>query len=218
MSYWKDFKKNNKNLWHYDPMKKSQDAIYVGNIVNYSFNNFIKISKDLKYFKKIVVAENFKSKNKDVQKRIKEFRKWGFNEHNTVSYQCFDDEYPNFFKKINKISGLINPSTYLIRQDPGQSLPWHYDTFIGYMNKNNIKSDKSIARYIVMVEDWDWGHYLLIGDYSIHQWKKGDIYMIPYRMHHTSVCAGMKPKLTVIVTGVSDKKSLHNLKSKKFKI
>tara|TARA_X000000950_G_C13786926_1_gene607678 strand:+ start:458 stop:1111 length:654 start_codon:yes stop_codon:yes gene_type:complete len=217
MNYWKNFKNENKGIWHFDPMKKSNDSIYVGNL-NADFSKFISISKNLKYFKKIVVAENFKSSNKDVTKRIKEFRKWGFNEHNTISYQCFDDDYPKFFEKFNTVSNLINSTSYLIRQDPGQSLPWHYDTFIGYMKKYGVNSDKKIARYIVMVEDWDWGHYLLIGNSVLHQWKKGDIYLIPYRMHHTSVCAGMKPKLTLIITGTTQKNSLHKLKSKNFKI
>ena len=71
---------------------------------------------------------------------------------------------------------------------------------------------------MVFLTDWSWGHYFAVGNSVIHQWRKGDVITWKNHMHHCGSNSGMVPKMTMNITGVVNKKSVHLNKMKVFNI
>ena len=199
-SYWLSFKEENKDAWHFDPSQKSQDFTYIGRLKT-NFTPLLDLMKDDKKFTEYIMVENIKKYDSELSKRIQGFRDWGFSEYNTKSLQITDKEYPKIFKPFKEFAGFGECNVVALKQYPGQFLPWHQDTYVGFRKDYSIPDDVEVTRYSVMLEDWKWGHYFLAGNSIHHQWKQGDIIELPGKMHHVTSNAGMEPKLTVTITG-----------------
>jgi len=146
---------------------------------------------------------------KEIKDRIKRYKSWGFNESNTTFYQVFDNEHPTVFKKFIDITELDDPVASFITQKPGNTLPFHRDTFIDYKLRNNLdpKNDK-VVRYMIFMEDWQPGHTFLVEDEPIINWKKGDMIYWGSK-YHVGSNAGRVPKTTLNITGIVKKNGLH---------
>jgi hypothetical protein len=218
MNYWENYKKENKKLWHFKPNLKSKDYQYIGRIST----NFTDINKLVKNNKKkhmlYVVNEDKKYKNFKLNSRISSFKKWGYKKDQTQFYQYFSDEFPNIFKRFINFSKLDFATGSIIKQYPGNILPWHYDTHVTFKSKIKDLKNKEIIRYMIFLTDWNWGHYFAVGNSVIHQWKKGDVITWKNHMHHCGSNAGMIPKMTMNITGIVNKQSVHLGKKKLFKI
>ena len=68
---------------------------------------------------------------------------------------------------------------------------------------------------MVFLTDWDWGHYFCRQQCcsSVESW--GYYNMEPH-IHHCGSNAGMTPKITLNITGLVEKGSIHLSKKKKF--
>lgn len=219
--YWKDYKKKFSKNWHFNTFSIKKDYQYIGNL-NTNFSQIDKLVKalDLNSMPEHAVEDNPKFSNKKVLEKIKSYTSWGYKKENTMFYRAFSDDHKDIFKKFIKFSGLKFASSSIIKQPPGNTIPWHYDTHINFykkikQKKLNIKK-KEIIRYMMFLEDWDWGHFFCIGSSVISKWKKGDIVTWDPIIHHTGSNGGMKPKVTMNITGVITKKSIHLNEQKKF--
>ena len=208
------YREENKDNWHFDPSVKSNDYEYLGKL-NVDFNPLLELMKDDKNFKEFRIVEKIGGHEK-LNSRIEEFRKWGFSEHNTKSFQMTDKDFPEIFKPYKEFSGLDFCNVVALKQYPGQFLPWHIDTLVGIRKEYDLADDVQVTRYSLVLEDWKWGHYFLAGNSILHQWKQGDIIQLAPNMHHTTCNSGIEPKLTMTVTGVLTEKSKEIKKSKKF--
>ena len=221
-NYWKNYKSNFKSKWHFDPLKKNtRDYLYIGNIKHDYKNLLKKISIiEKKISVSAIVNSDKKLKKAKLHNRIQSFRDWGFKKEQTEYIQIFSKDYPNLFEKFIKISGRAHATSSLIKQYPGNIIPWHYDTHITFKNKiekkENLKN-KKILRYMVFLTDWDWGHYFCVGNNVVHQWIAGDIITWDPIVHHCGSNAGMTPKITLNITGLVGKSSLHVKKKLNFK-
>ena len=217
--YWTEYKNKYKNLWHFNPLKKNtKDFVYLGNIKA----DYEKILKQISVIEKkknysAVVNSDEKLKKTKEHKRIDSFIDWGYKKEQTKYLQIFSDEYPKLFEKFIKFSKLGNATSSLIKQYPGNIIPWHYDTHVTF--KNKIKKEKKlnkntqIIRYMVFLTDWDWGHYFCVGNNVVHQWRAGDLITWKPHVHHCGSNAGMSPKITLNITGLVQKNSLHTNKT-----
>jgi hypothetical protein len=151
-----------------------------------------------------------------VNKKAQAFRDWGFNEHNTSSLQITDDEFPEIFEPYKKFGGFGECTVVALKQYPGQFLPWHQDTYVGFRKRFNVPDDVEVTRYSLMLEDWHWGHYFLAGNSIFHQWKQGDFLQMPLKMHHTTCNGGIVPKYTMTITGTVTDEFLEKKKNEKF--
>ena len=216
--YWENFVKENKDVsWHFDPGKKTQDYTYIGKL-KIDFQPLLDLMKDDKNFKEFIIAAKNDEFSDDhiVNKKAEAFRDWGFNEHNTSSLQITDDEFPEIFEPYKKFTGFGECTVVALKQYPGQFLPWHQDTYVGFRKKFNVPDDVEVTRYSLMLEDWHWGHYFLAGNSIFHQWKQGDFLEMPIKMHHTTCNGGIVPKLTMTITGTVTDKFLEKKKNGKF--
>ena len=198
-SYWESFKEQNKDSWHFDPSAKSEDFVYVGRLKT-DFKPLLDLMSDDKNYKKYVIVEKIKEHGV-LSDRIKAFNEWGYNENNTRSLQITDSEFPEIFEPYKKFAGFGDCKVVALKQYPGQFLPWHEDTYVGFRQEFNVPDDVQITRYSLFLEDWNWGHYFTAGNNVMHQWKQGDILELKPRMHHATCNAGMIPKLTMTITG-----------------
>ena len=218
-SYWRNFKNKNFELWHFDKFKKNtKDYQYIGNIkADYKkiLNKISIIEKETK--PSFIVNSDKKLKKAKLHDRIQSFRDWGYIKEQTKYIQIFSKEYPKLFQSFINLSKLGNATSSLIKQYPGNIIPWHYDTHITFKNliKNNEKlKTKKVIRYMVFLTDWDWGHYFCVGNRVCHQWKAGDIITWDPIIHHCGSNAGMSAKITLNITGTIEKDSIHKKKNK----
>lgn len=131
----------------------------------------------------------------------------GYNEQNSTEYNW--GVRPEENEDLKKIVGLenfnilgIDPdivSVRLLWYNPGHMLPIHYDGKEGFIRLTGRDPD---VRFVVAVEDWDWGHFVQIHDKMLTNWKAGDTYIVPPKIFHLSGNAGIRPKLTLTITGV----------------
>ena len=219
--YWKNYKKKFYKKWHFDSFSNKLDYQYIGNLkTNYRPIDKLVRSLDLNSLPEHAVEENPKISNKEVLEKIKSYISWGYKKENTMFYRAFSSDHKNIFKKFINFTGLKFASSSIIKQPPGNTIPWHYDTHIKFyeqikQKKLNIKKNE-IIRYMLFLEDWNWGHFFCVGSSVISKWKKGDIITWDPLIHHTGSNGGMKPKVTMNITGVITKKSIHLNKKKKF--
>tara|TARA_Y100001936_G_scaffold225417_1_gene243884 strand:+ start:28746 stop:29402 length:657 start_codon:yes stop_codon:yes gene_type:complete len=213
-SYWLSFKEENKDKWHFDPSRDSQDFTYLGRLKT-NFTPLLDLMKDDKNFTEFRIVEEIKEHG-TLSERIKGFREWGFTEHNTKSLQITDKEFPEILKPFKEFAGFGDCNVVALKQYPGQFLPWHQDTYVGFRKDYDVPDDVEVTRYSLMLEDWKWGHYFLAGNSVFHQWKQGDIIELPPKMHHVTCNGGMEPKLTMTITGTITEKFLKRKESKIF--
>jgi len=216
-SYWESFKEQNKDSWHFDPGKKTQDYIYIGRLET-DFQPLLDLMKDDKNFKEFIIAsknDEFPD-NSTVNEKAQAFRDWGYNEYNTSSLQITDEQFPEIFEPYKKFAGFGECTVVALKQNPGQFLPWHHDTYVGFRKKFNVPDDVEVSRYSLFLEDWHWGHYFLCGNSVFHQWKQGDFVQMPLKMHHTTCNGGIVPKLSMTITGSVTDDFLQKKKNGKF--
>ena len=216
-SYWESFKEQNKDAWHFDPGKKTQDFTHVGTLKT-DFQPLLDLMKDDKNFKESIIAAKTDEFDNDsiVNKKAQAFRDWGYTEHNTSILKITDKEFPKIFEPYVKFSGFGECTAVALKQKPGQFLPWHQDTYVGFRKEFNVPDDVEVTRYSLMLEDWHWGHYFLVGNNVLHQWKQGDFIQMPLTMHHTTCNGGIVPKLTMTITGTVTDEFLQRKKDGKF--
>ena len=198
-SYWKSFKEKNKDVWHFDPSVESEDFIHIGRLKT-NFKPLLDLMSDDKNYKEYIIVEKIKE-HAVLTDRIKAFKEWGFNEHNTKSLQITDSEFPEIFEPYKKFAGFGDCKVVALKQYPGQFLPWHEDTYVGFRQEFNVPDDVKVTRYSIFLEDWHWGHYFAGGNNIMHLWKQGDIIELKPKMHHTTCNSGIIPKLTMTITG-----------------
>ena len=108
----------------------------------------------------------------------------------------------------------------IMKQDPGHFNPLHFDTYHTVVDRANLSEDDrfKVKRYLMFLEDWDWGHFVQVGNNVLTNWKAGQIYTWNYGMYHLTANAGKSTKWTCQITGFPNENSLHNITQFKFKL
>ena len=216
-SYWESFKEKNKDNWHFDPSIDSQDYTFIGRL-KIDFKPLLDLMSDDSNFKEHIIVNNIEEHKDELNERIEAFREWGYNEHNTSSLQITDADFPDILKPYKEFAGFGECKAVALKQYPGQFLPWHQDTYVGFKKEFNVPDDVKVTRYSLFLEDWNWGHYFAVGNNVIHQWKQGDFLELKPRMHHVTCNAGITPKLSMTITGTITEEFLRRQKTKNFEI
>jgi hypothetical protein len=218
--YWTSYKNEFKNKWHFDPKKKTTDFYFLGNL-NTGLLELLNIAnKEVKKKPLSQVLSADKNFSKRSDRKTKAFKDWGYTKEVTNYLQIFSEDYPNVFKPLIAKCGLDYATSSIVYQPPGNIIPWHYDTHAKFHEKlknRGVNHELKLIRYMLFLTDWSWGHYFAVGNSVVHQWKMGDLITWSPHMHHCGSNAGMEPKITVNITGVITKKSLHKKKGIKIK-
>lgn len=193
--------------WNFDPLRPTIDYSIVGNMRERLGNHWTKLVEFAQSLDKITDQTSIfdvapgQSADPDTARNLSQAAAMGYHAENTAHHKAYADQYPEIFDPVTAALDLIQPTASLIHQKPGWFCPWHSDIFTFYAIKHGLEDKAGIGRYLVFIEDWSWGHYLLVGNSVVHQWKAGDTITWPHKMRHLSANAGAKPKLTLQVTG-----------------
>jgi hypothetical protein len=101
----------------------------------------------------------------------------------------------NKFDKLHNISVAVN----LFK--PGQYMPIHYDRFDTYKKINNLPSNSSICRYMIMLEDSQPGQMLQVEEFVYNKWKAGYVYGWCNHALHTFYNLSTHNRYAVQITG-----------------
>ena len=224
-SYWQWNKENYE--WHYDPSCNQSDVQYVGRFITDPetlLTDGINASKRAlqhndKYDEVSIKGTPYNKEAEEIMEGYhNDLTRAGFNEHNTGGRQTREGLH-NIMHVMAKASGLWNPQIMFLEQPPGKFIPWHRDSYNNYRrNFAKVSDDVEVIRYLVQLNDWQWGHYVLVGNDVIHQYKVGDIHCWPEGVYHCTGNAGYWPRYCLTITGVVTPSALHLQEQKEFKI
>ena len=142
----------------------------------------------------------------------------GFTKHNTGGRQT-RDHLPRQLIEMAQKSGLWNPQIMFLEQPPGKFIPWHRDSYNNYRrNLAKVSDEHEVIRYLVQLNDWQWGHYVSVGNDVIHQYQIGDIHCWPEGIYHCTGNAGLWPRYCLTITGCVTPSALHLQEPKEKKI
>lgn len=85
---------------------------------------------------------------------------------------------------------------------PGTVIPNHYDIYKRFKELYSINDSDRIFRALVMLEDWQSGHYLEIDGNPIVRWTAGDTFIWQNDVLHLAANMGMTNRYTLQITGV----------------
>ena len=209
--------------WHYDPtLTDTNDAPYIGVLNGIDFEKFSNFVIDLCSHQdpitsrrgwsayldndfKNVDPDTYKDKDDTFLSLMNTWQQSNCNKYNSCYYEFYDNELQEFEQIIkNSFTDLVGDiKDCFIRvsvKPPMTGLILHADTYNSYSRKHNVDTD-NIVRYITTIEPWEWGHYLLIGNECIHQWKSGETYQIKPNVFHCTGNFGFNPKILLTITG-----------------
>ena len=90
-------------------------------------------------------------------------------------------------------------------QHPGQVWNLHIDK----LEKWNKQDPHSVYRFMIMLNDWEPGHFISYGNFVHTGYKAGEIYSFDwYNVPHCTANAGHGPRCTLLVTGVASDATL----------
>lgn len=85
-------------------------------------------------------------------------------------------------------------------QMPGQVWNLHVDK----LEKWNKAEPTSVYRFMIMLNDWEPGHFIQYGNFVHTQYRAGEIYSFDwFNSPHCTANAGRVPRSTLLVTGVA---------------
>ena len=100
----------------------------------------------------------------------------------------------------NKFGEIAQSQLRIYVKPPMTALGLHADTFGSYQRQHT--KEQSVFRALTFVEDWEWGHYTLIGNEVCHQYKAGDTVQVKPNVFHCVGNMGFNPQITMNITGV----------------
>ena len=90
-------------------------------------------------------------------------------------------------------------------QHPGQVWNLHIDKLEKWLPKD----PHSVYRFMVMLNDWEPGHFIQYGNFVHTGYRAGEIYSFDwYNTPHCTANAGLGPRCTLLVTGVATDSTL----------
>jgi hypothetical protein len=204
--------------WHWDPMEPNHTdhTNYIGNIKfdwkglgDWAVERSNEVRTPHRYWYldeetgKIWHGDEDTTGNPIEGQAIQHFKLNNYNEHNTQYFKFANQDLEHWYEPLKALfPELKHMGISLFVQMPGQTIPCHADTFSSYMRRIGEWPDYSkVARYIVFVRDWDFGHFLHYGNCNINQWRSGDLWDAKLGVYHGSANAGIMPKLTIHWSG-----------------
>lgn len=212
-SYWEWNKEN--FPWHYDPSSKQKDVQYVGRFTCDNFEEVVqqavsRFKPEDEYDEVSFKGEPYNDEAKEIMEGYhNDLTRAGFTKHNTGGRQT-RDHLPRQLVEMAQKSGLWNPQIMFLEQPPGKFIPWHRDSYNNYRrNFAKVSDEHEVIRYLVQLNDWQWGHYVSVGNDVIHQYQIGDIHCWPEGIYHCTGNAGLWPRYCLTITGCVTPSALH---------
>ena len=120
--------------------------------------------------------DTFPTKNKKILEDV--YRKWGVPPEGTLHYMSIR---PTLTEGLSSLIEPFENMTFnynFLKLTPGCNLMWHFDTYATFVKFNVITEDNvsDVCRTIIMMDDWDRGQILQVGNNVYTHWNAGDTY------------------------------------------
>lgn len=117
--------------------------------------------------------------------------------------------YPTFQRmteELHLLPGDNRPvQSRLHIQFPGQVWNMHIDK----LDKWHHSKPQDVYRFMVMLNDWEAGHFIQYGNHIHTHYRAGEIYSFDWKnVPHCTANAGRGPRCTLLLTGVATEKTL----------
>ena len=118
---------------------------------------------------------------------------------NSSIWQMYHEDSPTWVHELSTQvpQNFTNSVVSVINIPPGQIIPYHIDKH--YLLQKEYGTGKT-WRYLIMLEDWQRGHYFEIEDEPYVKWKAGDWVKIPQADWHLAGNMGTEPFYSAQVT------------------
>lgn len=120
--------------------------------------------------------DTFATKHKLASEEL--YKEWGISKENTKHYMCIRPELSRQLGSMLDDYSNKRHNYNFLKLTPGNQIVWHFDTYATFVKFNNIDQSqiKDVCRTAVMLDDWDRGQMLQVGNEIYTHWKKGDTY------------------------------------------
>ena len=102
--------------------------------------------------------------------------------------------------KIAEKIGLSNCGFTFYKMSTGDIMPRHTDHFNTYQKIFNVEKSK-VWRAVVVLQDWEPGHYFDIEHRAIVNYKRGEFVLFDAFCEHSAANLGLKDRYTLQITG-----------------
>ena len=103
------------------------------------------------------------------------------------------------FQQMVDIIGLENHESRVHVQFPGQVFVKHIDK----LEKFNPEDPSKVMRIMIMLTDWDQGHFNQYGNFTYQGWQAGEIHTFDWKnVPHSSANSGLSPRVSLLTTGI----------------
>lgn len=107
---------------------------------------------------------------------------------------------PDWVNKFEGKFGLQNQTYNFYKMSQLEIMPVHSDHYQTYIRLFNADPAK-INRVLVMLEDWQPGHYLEVDGRGFVNWRAGDFFQWENFTPHAAANIGIEPRYTLQITG-----------------
>lgn len=198
--------------WHFDP-RVNEDINEPFTRVGRFLGMF---EKDIREMEPGAEPNTFENRTKmtPYTKRLdqNDLRKAGYGEHHVLFDKVRRGGLTPKMLKMAEYFGLDHWHASIHYQRPGQFFPFHIDN-LTTLRQNRaydvIDEDPHKAiRFVIMLTDWDWGHFWQYGNTMWKQWRAGDIVSHHWRdIPHATGNAGFTTRVSLQVTGMRTEKT-----------
>jgi hypothetical protein len=105
--------------------------------------------------------------------------------------QSFNSEVPCYVK-FKDILNVVHASVSWTNILPNVILPTHKDTFYTLRQEHNVEFDNCF-RYLIFLDNWEFGHYVGFEAVNITHWKAGDVWKFTGHEMHYGINASNNP-------------------------
>lgn len=168
----------------------------------HKFGNVKEITWDVNTFDSLP----WKRKPFNNKEQITAWREQGFT-HENFTGEMVDastpGEIPSWAWQLARAEfDLENITISMYRMQPGDIIPEHSDTYALYRKIYNIDDPAVIWRGLVMLNNWESGHYLEINGVAEVNWAAGNTFTWHNDTPHMAANLGKTPRYTLQVTGM----------------
>jgi hypothetical protein len=108
------------------------------------------------------------------------------------------------FVKIYTELGWKDIGVAFYRMSTGTVMPVHQDLYKRYIELFDLKGrEHTINRALVLLEDWQSGHYLEVNGVPVVNWPAGQVVQWVYDVPHMAANIGLSDRYTLQITGHS---------------
>ena len=135
---------------------------------------------------------------------IEEWRNKGYDYVKSFSGCMYDNRnpMPDWVNNLELNFGLIEKTFTFYKMSTLEIMPEHVDHFNTYCRLRDVPVS-NVFRVLIMLEDWQPGHYLEIDKVGYVNWKKGDWFMWSNDVPHAAANIGIEDRYTLQMTGLS---------------